>query len=261
MKTYYQFIKETVSDEIAIKDYYDSVKSSSIQFAAQDGDLELVKEFLRQGVPIEEEDNWGETALIRAARFNHFKVVEYLIEQGAKVNHQNDIGKTPLMESINVNQKEKSFDYLLPLSNLELKVKENDIWLEIIGNTALGISFINLQENLHSENLYYFRQLVQAGANPRPTNFPPFKLKKEGFQFNESLLSFLNSKKGQKEMMSHHPYEGAQFLLAYENCFNKLSEIERSHYLEGEFTLKIDQEPQYQKYFQTIKGSKRSGIL
>jgi len=68
--------------------------------AADDGNIELVKKLLSQGVPVNAkiEPN-GETALFVAANRRNKEVVEVLISEGADVNAKTTAGRfTPLHE-------------------------------------------------------------------------------------------------------------------------------------------------------------------
>ena len=68
--------------------------------AADDGNIELVKKLLSQGVPVNAKiDPHGETALHVAANRRNMEVVELLISEGADVNAKTKVGRnTPLHE-------------------------------------------------------------------------------------------------------------------------------------------------------------------
>ena len=63
------------------------VPSSQASFlaAAEDGDLPLVKSFIRSGMApnAQNEDQGFDTALMRAARQGHLDIVKFLVENGA----------------------------------------------------------------------------------------------------------------------------------------------------------------------------------
>lgn len=63
-------------------------------FAAESGDLDVVKYVLTQDVRLDEKQEYGETALMRAARFGHPDIVAVLLARGAKTTFKNDEGKT-----------------------------------------------------------------------------------------------------------------------------------------------------------------------
>jgi hypothetical protein len=57
--------------------------------AAQDGDLEIIKEGIAAGVNIDKTDAYGQTILMVAAEFCHFDIVKYLLKKGADKTLQN----------------------------------------------------------------------------------------------------------------------------------------------------------------------------
>ena len=71
-----------------------------LHFAAQDGDLTLIKHLLAEGSDINAFDSLGMTALQWAAKKEHLDVAAYLIEAGADVNARDEpqIGNTALGE-------------------------------------------------------------------------------------------------------------------------------------------------------------------
>lgn len=73
-------------------------EGGSLHFAAQDGNLAAVQEFLNRGYPINFFDECGNTPLHYAVSGEHFAVVDYLLRKGAEVNarHEPSNGHTPL---------------------------------------------------------------------------------------------------------------------------------------------------------------------
>src|SRR5690606_22400754 len=78
--------------------------------AGCDGNTELMKSALRdqsdaarsmldQGVPVDERNNYGWTALMHAARLGNVEVMAVLLDHGADVSASDDIGWTPLMRA------------------------------------------------------------------------------------------------------------------------------------------------------------------
>ena len=64
---------------------------STIYSAAQDGNLEKVKNFVEKGKNINDPKNFsGTTPLSAAANHGHLEVVKYLVSNGADVNMQKD---------------------------------------------------------------------------------------------------------------------------------------------------------------------------
>jgi hypothetical protein len=68
----------------------------SIHEAAEDGNIEAVKQHLTDGVGVNAKSERGRTPLPSAAREGHKEVIELLIAKGADVNVKDDDGTTPL---------------------------------------------------------------------------------------------------------------------------------------------------------------------
>jgi ankyrin repeat protein len=69
----------------------------SIHQAAEDGNIEAVKQHLAAGADVNAKDGWGYTPLHNAADGGHMEITELLIDKGAEVNaKEEDTGKTPL---------------------------------------------------------------------------------------------------------------------------------------------------------------------
>jgi hypothetical protein len=70
--------------------------SAFLTDAAADGDMELTKGLLAQGVAIDARSDYGRTALHVAVIQGQIQLIEYLISNGADVNATDQYGKTPL---------------------------------------------------------------------------------------------------------------------------------------------------------------------
>ena len=68
----------------------------SIHDAAEDGNIEVVKQHLAAGTDVNAKNDSGVTPLHRAAYYGHKEIVVLLIAKGADVNVKNDVGYTPL---------------------------------------------------------------------------------------------------------------------------------------------------------------------
>ncbi|HBI43861.1 MAG TPA: hypothetical protein DDY78_13580 [Planctomycetales bacterium] len=75
-------------------------EDGSLHFAAQDGNLAAVQEFLDRGYPINAFDECGDTPLHYAVSGEHFTVVDFLLRRGADINARDEPrnGDTPLGE-------------------------------------------------------------------------------------------------------------------------------------------------------------------
>jgi len=70
---------------------------ATIHHAARNGNLNRVKAFLNQGVPVNSRNEAGWTPLHYAAYSGHLSVVQELLRRGAHVNPRNAGGWTPLL--------------------------------------------------------------------------------------------------------------------------------------------------------------------
>ncbi|RDW72727.1 uncharacterized protein DSM5745_07899 [Aspergillus mulundensis] len=68
------------------RDLVNYKKRTPLSWAAQEGHMELVKSVLASGVDIDERDQTGQTALVRAIENDHGDVAMLLISEGADVN-------------------------------------------------------------------------------------------------------------------------------------------------------------------------------
>ncbi len=68
----------------------------SIHKAVYNGNIEAIKQYLNAGRDVNAVNNWRETPLHYAARFNRRPIVDLLIAEGADVNAKDVAGGTPL---------------------------------------------------------------------------------------------------------------------------------------------------------------------
>jgi len=71
--------------------------AGDLRGAALSGDFQTVNESIEQGIPVDDTDELGRTALMFAAFNGHNEVIDLLIEHGAEVDLENDEGRTSLM--------------------------------------------------------------------------------------------------------------------------------------------------------------------
>lgn len=95
-------------------------RGNALRQAAWEGHDEIVRLLLKAGanVRLDPENYRDETALILAVQEGHFNVVKTLVEAGANVNEIR-IGKYALLSAA-LEGYEEIFNYLLPLTNVEL---------------------------------------------------------------------------------------------------------------------------------------------
>ncbi|MBQ3948205.1 MAG: ankyrin repeat domain-containing protein, partial [Ruminococcus sp.] len=65
---------------------------TALHFAAQCGDLEMVKWLIEQGLDVNAKDAHGRTSLLYAAIKGDLELVKWLVEHGADVNAKTNIG-------------------------------------------------------------------------------------------------------------------------------------------------------------------------
>lgn len=75
----------------------EDLNGGDLRTAAFNGDLQTVIEAIGEGVPVDETDELGRSALMFASYNGHSEVVQFLLDEGAGVNLANDEGRTPLM--------------------------------------------------------------------------------------------------------------------------------------------------------------------
>ena len=71
-------------------------KTPNIWIAARDGNLEIVKKHIINGVDINAKDNEGDAPLHKAVARGKEEIVKYLITNGASLNIKDNSGRTPL---------------------------------------------------------------------------------------------------------------------------------------------------------------------
>ena len=65
--------------------------------AIEDGQLEIVKYLVENGVDINAKDKDGKTTLMKTVENRNLEIVKYLVDNGANVNAKNKNGNTPLI--------------------------------------------------------------------------------------------------------------------------------------------------------------------
>lgn len=83
-----------------------------LQWAAQHGVEDMVRQYLRWGSDPNETDLWGETPLHKAARNGHLEVARELVSHGANPEAADNYGMTPL-HWVALNGREEVAEFLL----------------------------------------------------------------------------------------------------------------------------------------------------
>ncbi len=120
-------------------------KENKFISGCQNGDLELAKKLLAEGVNVNAKDKYGYTALMWAARDGRKETLELLLEQenidiNAKNNDENGNGMTALMWAACGYWKE-TLELLLKQENIDINAKNDG------GNTALMIALYNEEDD------------------------------------------------------------------------------------------------------------------
>jgi len=138
---------------------FEKVNDKFLIYAIDDGDVERVKELIKQGCNLNVKtsfDDGGDTALIKAIRFNNYDIVKLLIDAGADINLKNEYrGYTPLMASVryfNSSDDKDIFEYILD-AKPDLNAVDNQ------HGTAIMMTIYH-----HHWNMMY--ALLDAGADP-----------------------------------------------------------------------------------------------
>ena len=96
----------------------------SIQDAAYEGNIEVIKQHLAAGKDANAKTDWGSTLLHEAALRGHKEVVELLITKDADVNTKDSNGGTPLNRAAAEGHKE--IVELLIAKGADVNVKDKD---------------------------------------------------------------------------------------------------------------------------------------
>ena len=108
----------------------------SIHEAAEEGNIEAVKQHLAAGTDMNAKTPNGWTPLLMAISYAQKEIIELLIAEGANVNAKNDDGETPLHYVAFVGQKEipKEIAELLIAKGADVNAKSNE------GDTPLDVA-------------------------------------------------------------------------------------------------------------------------
>ena len=85
---------------MVVRSVYCSSMKKEWQEAIQCGDCEKVRNLLENGVEIDSLDEYGQTALMNAARRGDLDLIQLLIKQGAALNHTAKYRLTALMLAV-----------------------------------------------------------------------------------------------------------------------------------------------------------------
>lgn len=95
-----------------------------LHIAAQNGELEAVKNLMAESINANPRNIRNETPLHRAVVFGRNEVAEYLIHNGADINAQNDLKRTPMHMALLTEDQ----DMLALLIKNRANIEKRDIW-------------------------------------------------------------------------------------------------------------------------------------
>ncbi len=125
--------------------------------ASKTGDVDEVKSLLQEGIDVNTEDVYGDTALFYAVQWNHKAVVELLVSAGADVNHRSTRNGSTALMAINDRDNSECLQVLLD------KGADINARMTLEGGTALFYaSFIR--------NIPVIKLLLNYGANVNDTD-------------------------------------------------------------------------------------------
>ena len=124
--------------------------AKNINNAAGYGNIKEIERFLRKGINVDCEDEYGDAPLARAAFYGHLEAVKFLIDQGADIHHKSQNGSTALHMASS--QGSPEIIRFLILSGADLEDCCNR------GETPIMRSAINA-------HLINVKELVNAGAS------------------------------------------------------------------------------------------------
>jgi len=136
-------------------------KVGALKLAAAEGKIDEVKRLVEQAsIPVDQPDEYGDTALHAAAQNGRNEIVKYLLAKGANPNVRNKVGSTPLHKLVASKYEQKSILKQLLKANAdptirngagklpEEFVKNKGILIELLGELAVTDE-INIPKDKH----------------------------------------------------------------------------------------------------------------
>ena len=155
--------------------------------ASEKGDINMVKQLIREGADVNNANNYGYTPLMWANTRGHLEIVKYLMEQGANVNQADIDGWTPLIWASR-NGHLEIVKYLVSQGADYSSIKNQPIFQEIIKSESnklktklteryglvKNIPNINLPKDVMLKTIY--EEPYQNYCVPYGEGLPPIQL-------------------------------------------------------------------------------------
>ena len=139
-----------------------------LMLAAETGKVELVKLLVKAGADVNQPDEEGWTVLMFAGGEGNFDIVRVLVEANADVNFESPTGEHAL-ETVARQGHQEIFDYLAPLTNLDLREEAEQKLSEGIGKRrqeeAVDPAVDMLILAASDGNLRKVKKLIEAGVD------------------------------------------------------------------------------------------------
>ena len=145
----------------------------SIHEAAEDGNIEAVKQHIAAGTDVNAKDKYGESPLLFAATFGHKEIAELLIANGADVNTKIDkIGMTPLHIATGQGYKEIVELLIAKGADVNAKVEITELLIangaDVNAKDVGGKTPLDWAIRRHHHSIPHPRQPVTSRRRPRP---------------------------------------------------------------------------------------------
>ena len=139
--------------------------AKNINNAAGYGNTKEIERFLREGIDVDFEDEFGDAPLARAAFYGHLEAVKFLIDQGADIHHKSQNGSTALHLASSQGSTEIISFLISSGANLEACCNSGETH---IMRSAINAHLINVKElvkagaSLTAQDVNGFNVLMQA---------------------------------------------------------------------------------------------------
>ena len=205
--------------DIDIKD--NEYKMTPLMYAIHFGYTDMANFFIDNNAKLDEQNTYGETALIRAVNAGNIDIVKKLIEHGADVNTKDETETTAFNYVKDIEDEKIQEDIIKLLNNAE-QIRQK--YLQKLNN--------QLFEAVQDENLEEVKNLIEQGADvnaQNSTKSTPLMI--AAFLNNKKIVKFLIDKGANTSMQNEDRYT-ALFYAKYNKNKNIQEQIKRKRYIE-----------------------------